>query len=54
MDVSTRSFREQSPAITDAPRDLQRLVRRCLQKDPEEREPKRIVEDLASGVSFYR
>ena len=45
-------IREQPPAITDAPRDLQKLVRRCLQKDPEERY--QTIKDVAIEIKEVR
>ena len=49
-------IREQPPAIADsnpdAPRDLQKLVRRCLQKDPEERY--QTIKDVAIEIKDIR
>jgi serine/threonine protein kinase/Tol biopolymer transport system component len=49
-------IREQPPPLTDSnpdvPRDLQKLVRRCLQKDPEERY--QTIKDVAIEIKDIR
>src|SRR6185295_10984546 len=49
-------IRDEPPAISDSnpdtPRDLQKLVRRCLQKDPEERY--QTIKDVAIEIKEVR
>jgi serine/threonine protein kinase/Tol biopolymer transport system component len=56
IDSLNKIIREQPPALTDstpdAPRDLQKLVRRCLQKDPEERY--QTIKDVAIEIKDVR
>src|SRR5436190_9721011 len=56
VDSLNKTIREQPPALTDstpdAPRDLQKLIRRCLQKDPEERY--QIIKDVAIEIKEVR
>jgi serine/threonine protein kinase/Tol biopolymer transport system component len=56
IDSLNKIIREQPPALTDstpdAPRDLQKLIRRCLQKDPEERY--QTIKDVAIEIKDVR